>query len=405
MSRNNTAQEKTPMWKWLLPLLLVFAFIAATVIAAAPRDRDDDGLPDRWERSHGLSAAKPSAKRDPDGDRLINRRELGHLTHPRRADTDRDRLRDGAEVRRFHTNPRKRDTDGDGFRDRCELRKGTNPRKRRSRPARRCSKSSQAPPRNRTPGPPANSPNPPGGWPNASNTGVPPGTTLRPTGGITVTQPGTVVDGVDTPWIEVEAANVTIRNSRIHSSGFSLIYNRTGSPGLVVEDSELIGEDGTGISSSNFTARRVEITGVENGCSIGGGGNVTIVDSYIHDLDTSDGAHTDGCQIGEGAHDILFHHNYISPQGSGSPASTSAIIMYTGDGTQNTRVRIENNLLDGSRAAFALYAPRHPASDIYVNNNRFRRGVFGYTDSVRVPTRVTEFNGNVDDLTGKPIGR
>ena len=129
------------MLKWLVLPMVVFAYLAATVSASAPRDRDHDRLPDRWERKHHLSTTKPSARRDPDGDRLSNRRELRLRTHPRRADTDRDRLRDGAEVRRFHTNPRKRDTDGDGFRDRCELRKGTNPRKRRSRPKRRCSSS------------------------------------------------------------------------------------------------------------------------------------------------------------------------------------------------------------------------------------------------------------------------
>jgi beta-glucanase (GH16 family) len=124
------------------------------VSAGAPRDRDQDGLPDRWERKNHLSPTTPSAKRDPDGDHLSNRRELRLRTYPRRADTDRDRLRDGAEVRRFHTNPRKRDTDGDGFRDRCELRKGTNPRKRRSHPKRRCSKALQEPPRHLAPPPP-----------------------------------------------------------------------------------------------------------------------------------------------------------------------------------------------------------------------------------------------------------
>jgi Glycosyl hydrolases family 16 len=129
------------MLKWLVLPMVVLAYLAATVSAGAPRDRDHDRLPDRWEWKHHLSPTTPSAKRDPDGDHLRNRRELGLRTHPRRADTDRDRLRDGAEVRRFHTNPRKRDSDGDGFRDRCELRKGTKPRKRRSHPKRRCSKS------------------------------------------------------------------------------------------------------------------------------------------------------------------------------------------------------------------------------------------------------------------------
>jgi hypothetical protein len=149
MSRSDAArtEENKPMLKWLVLPMVVLAYLAATASAGAPRDRDRDGMPDGWERNHHLDPAKPSAQRDPDRDRLRNRREWRLRTHPRRADTDRDRLRDGAEVRRFHTNPRKRDTDGDGFRDRCELRKGTNPRKRRSHPKRRCSKSRQEPPR------------------------------------------------------------------------------------------------------------------------------------------------------------------------------------------------------------------------------------------------------------------
>ena len=91
------------MLRWLVLPMTVFAYLAATVSASTPGDRDHDHLPDRWERNHHLSATTPSAKRDPDGDRLNNRRELRLRTHPRRADTDRDRLRDGAEVRRFHT--------------------------------------------------------------------------------------------------------------------------------------------------------------------------------------------------------------------------------------------------------------------------------------------------------------
>ncbi len=141
------------MLKWLVPPIVVLAYLATTPSAAAPRDRDHDRLPDRWERKHHLSPTTSSANRDPDRDHLSNRREPRLRTHPRRADTDRDRLRDGAEVRRFHTNPRKRDTDGDGFRDRCELRKGTNPRKRRSHPKRHCSKAPQEAPRDVAPTP------------------------------------------------------------------------------------------------------------------------------------------------------------------------------------------------------------------------------------------------------------
>ena len=96
----------TAMSKWLALSMAVLAFSVTPASAAAPRDRDHDGLPDRWERKHRLSIGSPSARGDPDGDGLTNRRELRLRTHPRRADTDRDGLRDGAEVRRHRTDPR-----------------------------------------------------------------------------------------------------------------------------------------------------------------------------------------------------------------------------------------------------------------------------------------------------------
>jgi hypothetical protein len=254
-----------------------------------------------------------------------------------------------------------------------------------------------------TPTPTATPDPPTGDFPDESNTGVPPGTTLTPSGPITVNTAGAVINAVEAPYIIVNAPNVTIRNSRIRSGAVYLIESR--STGLVVEDTELDGQMNgfTGVSSGGFTLRRVEITGTENALDIGGRGNVTMVDSYIHDLNTAGDNHTDGIQIGQGASNLIIRGNNISPQDTGNPASTSAIIMYTGGGTQNSRVWIENNRLDGGRAAFALYAPRNPATDIYINNNRMVRGVYGYADSVSVPSRVTEFNGNVDDVTGAPI--
>ena len=377
------------MLRWLVLPMVVFAYLAATVSAAAPRDRDHDRLPDRWERSHHLSTTSPSAKRDPDGDRLKNRRELRLRTHPRRADTDRDRLRDGAEVRRFHTNPRKRDTDGDRFSDRCELRKGTNPRKRQSRPKRRCSKSRQ---RYVAPAPPSN-------FPDASNTGVPAGKTLTPSSGITVRQDGTVIDGVDAPWIEVQAANVTIRNSRVSGCDICILNRSTG---LVVEDVTIEGADGTGIMFGNYTARRVDVSGTENGFNVGN--NTTIIDSWIHDLDTSGDAHTDGIQSSAGgAGNVLIRHNNIDSVPTGASGCTSAVIMHTGGDPQNHDWRIEDNRLDGGGCSVALYCPRATASNIFVNNNRMLKGVFGgYTDSCR-GTHVTEFAGNVDDGSGAPL--
>jgi hypothetical protein len=337
MSRNNAAQngEKTPMWKWLLPVLLVFAFIAATVIAAAPRDRDDDGLPDRWERSHGLSAAKPSARRDPDHDRLINRRELRLRTHPRRPDSDRDNLRDGAEVRRFHTNPRKRDTDADGFRDRCELRKGTNPRKDKSRPKRRCSdRQRQGPPG------PAPSPPPRGGFPNRATTGVPAGWTpaRTVTTDLTVTTPGAVLEDIrltNGANILVRAPNVTIRRAELQG-GFITNQDSTCQGGLVVEDVTFEPEPGRPygadsapvIGEGGFTARRVEVWKRVEGFRLSDCGPTVIEDSFVYiEGDVYPGCpldwHSDGAQAFHARGGTFRNNTFVF----GNPCGTSPYYM------------------------------------------------------------------------------
>jgi Right handed beta helix region/Bacterial TSP3 repeat len=406
--------------KWLVLSMVVLACLAATVSAGTPRDRDHDRLPDRWERTHRLSTTTPSARRDPDRDRLNNRRELRLRTHPRRADTDRDLLRDGAEVRRFHTNPRRRDTDGDGFHDRCELRRGTNPRRRRSHPKRPCPELPQEPPRHPAPAPPGGVPPtaPTGGLPDASNTGVPAGTTLTPrTGPITISTAGTVIDGLDVtasgrqPAISVNAPNVTIRNTRVRGNTIALVQNN--STGLVVEDSELMNQPvagqpncHNGIATGNYTARRLEITGCENGAEMFRG-NVVFEGNWIHDLDTvgpsyvfgTEGPHTDGIQLNNGGANVQIRHNNIDPVPPGERGTAGIIANSAGDG-----VRIEDNRIDGGGTSYAIYAPRTSKTAWFINRNRLLKGVIRFhTGCVRVGVTVTEFNGNVDDITWAPV--
>lgn len=64
---------------------------------------------------------------DPDGDGLINARELFLKTDPTKADTDGDSLTDKEELVRG-TNPLSADTDSDGIADGKEVELGTNPR-------------------------------------------------------------------------------------------------------------------------------------------------------------------------------------------------------------------------------------------------------------------------------------
>jgi hypothetical protein len=391
------------MSKWLVLPVVVLPFIATAASGAAVRDRDHDRLGDRWEKRYHLSTSKKSAKGDPDHDRLRNLREYRLRTNPRRKDTDGDGLRDRAEVRRYHTNPRKKDTDGDGYGDGVEVRAGTNPRKRGSHPP------GSAPPAP-TPENPAPAPSP-SGLPDASNTGVPPGTTLTPSGDLTISAAGAVVDArAVTGTITVNAPNVTIRRTRVDSDAFRAIASN--STGLVVEDSEIVDTDGglmchNAIGFGGFTVRRTEIQGCENGADAGGG--MVFEDNWVHDLaapGTGTSQHPDGSPHIDGIQAVSENarivHNTIDPLPDGRGGGTSAIIMNT-DGAGHD-VSIEDNYLDGRGSSYALYANRQTSTGVNINRNQMHRGAYGYTACVRPGVTVSAFDGNRDAGTGALIG-
>jgi hypothetical protein len=406
--------------RWLLVPLVVLSCLATATSAAVARDRDHDRLSDRWEKRYRLSTVKKSARGNPDRDGLRNLGEFRRRTHPRRKDTDRDGLRDGAEVRRYRTNPRRKDTDRDGLSDRAEIRRThTNPRKKDTdgdghsdgvevQAGTNPSNGGSTPTGSAPPTPPA--PSAPGG----SSIGVPAGTALTPSGGLTIGTAGAVIDAREiTGQVVVNAPNVTIRRSRIRSNAMWVVDNN--STGLVIEDSEIINRPvagqpncHNGIGNSSFTVQRTEITGCENAMNIDSPGNVTFVGNYVHDLDTTgpsyvwgNSPHTDGIQIGQAASNLVIRNNWIDP----SPGSgiTAPIIMYTPtSGTPNSRVWIEDNYLDGRGASYAIYAPRQQTSDVHINRNRMYRG-YGYTACVRLGVTVTAFNENRDAGTGAVI--
>jgi hypothetical protein len=83
--------------------LLLIAIGALTMLAvpsiaaAKQRDRNHDGIPDRWEKRHRLSTGVNQARRDQDRDHLRNRAEFLAGTNPRNADSDGDGIPDGEE--------------------------------------------------------------------------------------------------------------------------------------------------------------------------------------------------------------------------------------------------------------------------------------------------------------------
>jgi hypothetical protein len=133
------------------------------------------------------------------------------------------------------------------------------------------------------------------------NTGVPAGLPLtQQVGDMVITRPGTVVDGIDlTGCITVRANDVVIRNSRI-TCGTSLTNMVVSTSGtyrnLVVEDSELdgLGTVDIGIGWQNYTLRRVEVRGTNDGARAGS--NTVIDRSWVHALVRKGTLHPDAVQ-------------------------------------------------------------------------------------------------------------
>lgn len=102
-----------------LALLAIGVLLAALALAstaqAAPKDRNHDGLPDRWEHHNKLSLKFNQSQHDQDHDGVVNMCELQAGTSPRRRDSNRNGVRDGSE-----------DADRDGVSNSQESLSGSN---------------------------------------------------------------------------------------------------------------------------------------------------------------------------------------------------------------------------------------------------------------------------------------
>jgi thrombospondin type 3 repeat protein/binary toxin B/toxin PA len=381
---------------WSIPILMLAWLMAAPVATAALRDRDRDGLPDRWERRHHLSTFKGSALRDPDGDRLRNRREfrlrtnprkrdtdgdrLGdrrevrrYRTNPRRRDTDRDGLWDRAEIKRHKTNPRKRDTDGDGFGDGREIRAGTNPRDPSSHPA-----TGSAP---NPPGSPPSAGSPPG----PSDVGVPPGWTPAQTRGsdLTITTPGAVVQDVlltNGADIHVDAPNVTLRRIKLEGGWIENDGPGGCKNGLLLEDLTITrgnGESGEGqegvVSFGGYTARRVAILDRSEGFRSGGrsfGCGTAIIENTfirIRPPDVCGDWHGDGIQ-GYDSSGLVVRNVTIDFYETGC-GGTAPFFYNGGDGgSPNGHADIDGLLVRGGSYSFRMGTPGSVRNLMIVNN-------------------------------------
>jgi hypothetical protein len=80
-------------------LATLLALVGMLLLAgsASAKDRNRDGIPDRWEKRHHLSLDVKQGRKDQDRDGLRNRAEWRSGTSPRDADSDDDGTEDGDE--------------------------------------------------------------------------------------------------------------------------------------------------------------------------------------------------------------------------------------------------------------------------------------------------------------------
>ena len=211
------------------------------------------------------------------------------------------------------------------------------------------------------------------GWPGPDNTGVPAGVSLTPSGPLTVSTPGAVIDALDVSGgIVVRANDVTIKRTRVRSGG-RLIFVARGVVNLVIEDVELDGLNAApaGVQPGHYTARRVNIHNTHDGLKLGD--DTIVQDSFVHDLFHCATCHNDGSQGSGPAHDVrLVHNTILNP---GRPGAVSAINLDTQLGAISDVV-IDDNFLDGGAHTLYLTDKRTgygPPTSVTLRDNRFGR--------------------------------
>jgi len=162
--------------------------------------------------------------------------------------------------------------------------------------------------------------------------------------------------------ISVRASNVTIYNVLVRStrlciggktmSILALISTGDngggGISGLNVHDVELDGQgaagDTMGIGQTEFTCTRCNIHGTAKGAK--GDQNVTVRDSYVHDLAYDRVTHTEGFFFDGGAGNIVVAHNWIKANEDLSTAAVSFNNDFAGH-----HATVDSNYLEGSGGA------------------------------------------------------
>lgn len=217
--------------------------------------------------------------------------------------------------------------------------------------------------------------------PDATTTGVPTGTPLTVReGDLTITQAGTVIDGMDVRgFITVKAKNVTIRNTVVRGRPTTtarglVTVEKTG--GLTIEDSEIYAANPSWFvdglrAGGSLTARRLNIHDVIDTMHLYGELPVVLESSWLHDTlhyeddpAHSDGSHDDNIQIVKST-DVTIKGNRIE-------GAYNAAIMITQGVGPASGIKITNNVIGGGSCSVNIAEKGKGAlSGLVIKDNTF----------------------------------
>lgn len=243
---------------------------------------------------------------------------------------------------------------------------------------------------------------PPVVYPDESTTGVPEGLALEASDSLTITEDGTVVDGLEvTGTVTVQADDVVIRNTRIVNTG-SYPVRLDGGKGLLIEDSEIDGQ-GRGYGSvvfSGYTLRRVNIHHVTEGPRIAGD-DVTIEDSYVHHLVQKGDNHTDVVQV-VGGTGIVVRGNNLQGHNPDSGLLGNAAFMFGEDDKEVRDCTVEGNLMNGGNYTVNGGGSGTTGAQCRFRDNQFQRDA-RYGSHGNLGPGVDWDDSNTWHDTGEPV--
>ena len=212
--------------------------------------------------------------------------------------------------------------------------------------------------------------------PDPGSVGLPAGLPLCASGPVSVTQPGTVLDGWDVRGgVVVTAPGTVIRRSRITGDGSMPYGVRVAGVGSVrIEDTTLTGDfPAAAIGDERWTGERIAITEVtHDGARLGDGARLR--NSTVDGLAVASAA---DALVLHGV-DALVEDNRIEA----APSAGSALRVAPTGGAGGA-VTIRGNVLGGGRFTVFEDPSSTGRADVWITGNRFRR------ETAVVPLRVS----------------